>query len=98
MAARPIDWVAVKGRTQGQRVFELLGRKGEGHDELVRRYTEALDLYRAQKWQEAARGFQSVLELRPGDAPSELMLRRCAEYEARPPGPDWDGVHRVTSK
>ena len=28
----------------------------------------------------------------------DIMLERIANYKTNPPGDDWDGVHRATSK
>ena len=51
MEAREIDLVQVVGKTELQRIFELLGRKGEvTEDRLALRdaFVEALDAYRGE--------------------------------------------------
>jgi len=98
VVARPIDWVAVKGRTSGAAIYELLGRAGDVElVALAAAYRLALDHYRAQHWAQAITAFEADLVLRPSDGPSHLMLRRCRTYGADPPK-DWDGIHRHDSK
>ena len=54
---RRIDRVAVKGKTAGIDVYELLGAKGDDIDELprARRYEEAFDAYLARDFERAIR-------------------------------------------
>lgn len=101
IVARPLDWVSVKGRARGVLVYEMLGIAGEvepGTAEFVERYTNALNCYRGQKWEEAIEGFERALEIRPEDDASKELIRRCREYLSTPPGAEWDGVHHMTSK
>jgi adenylate cyclase len=53
LETREIDTVVVVGKTEPQRIFELLGRKGEvAYERLALRdaYVEALDAYRRKDW------------------------------------------------
>ncbi len=101
VVARPIDWVSVKGKTTAVLVYELLGLKGEagGADEqLAEAFGEALASYRRQEWAEAVRRFERAFTFRPDDLPAQRMIARCLAYQAEPPGPNWDGVHRLDTK
>ncbi len=101
VVARPLDWVAVKGRRQPVLVCELLGLAGEveaGALELARRHGEALACYRRRDWAEALRLFEEALRLWPDDGPSRVLAGRCRQYREAPPGEDWDGAHHVTTK
>jgi adenylate cyclase len=101
VVARPVDWVTVKGKSGALLVHELLGLAGEaGPDalELAERAGQALACYRRQDWAGAIGLFEEVLGLRPADGPALRLMGRCQEYRLRPPGPDWDGVHRMESK
>jgi adenylate cyclase len=101
IVARPLDWVAVKGKQGAVLVYELLGLKGEtlpAHDEMAETFAQALQAYHCRDWTEARRGFEAVLERWPEDAPAREMKRRCTVYLEEPPGADWDGVHRMEGK
>lgn len=98
---REIDWVLVVGKTEPQRIFELLGRKGELGEEhllLCDAYAAALDDYRCRAWDEARAGFERCLAIMPGDGPSRLFLGRIAQFHAAAPSPDWKGVWSLAEK
>ena len=96
-AALLVDSVAVKGKTQGVKIYELLAMKDTATSddvELAAAYEAALDAYFDWRWDEAA----AILAERPDDGPSKVLLERCRQYAANPPGPDWDGVYVMTTK
>ncbi|MCK6451968.1 MAG: adenylate/guanylate cyclase domain-containing protein [Alphaproteobacteria bacterium] len=98
---REIDSILVVGKSEPQRIFELLGRKGAIADPQARlgaRYAEGLAAYRRQDWSAAEAAFGAALETVPGDGPSTVMLKRVAALRADPPGPGWDGVWRMSEK
>jgi adenylate cyclase len=99
--ARPVDWVAVKGKAEAVQVYELLGLMDEPSKdagELAGLAAQALGLYRDRDWEGAIRLFERILLLRPGDGPAGLLLARCRAYRDHPPGEQWDGVHRMEGK
>jgi class 3 adenylate cyclase len=98
---REIDTVLVVGKTEPQRIFELLGRKGEvAHDRLALRdaYVAALDAYRREAWEEARAGFEGCLAIAPCDAPSKVFLGRIAQFGATAPCCDWNGIWSLAEK
>ena len=98
---REIDQVLVVGKTEPQRIFELLGRKGEVSGErlaLRDAFGAALAAYRRKNWGEARAGFEGCLEIVPGDGPSTALLRRIVQFCTTAPGLDWDGVWSLTEK
>ena len=98
---REIDSVLVVGKTEPHRIFELLGRKGEVSSErlaLRDAFVEALAAYRRKAWEEARAGFEGCLAIVPGDGPSKAFLRRIAQFHAKAPSPDWDGVWSLVEK
>ena len=98
---REIDQVLVVGKTEPQRIFELLGRKGEVSGErlaLRDAFGTALAAYRRKNWGEARAGFEGCLEIVPGDGPSTALLRRIVQFCTTAPGLDWDGVWSLTEK
>jgi adenylate cyclase len=101
IVARPVDVVAVKGKHQAVRVYEVLGlvSDGDGDAVAIARHAEAgLDAYLARDFTAAIARFEQVLALRPGDEPSRRMIDRCRGYAAAPPPADWTGVHHATEK
>jgi adenylate cyclase len=98
---REIDAVLVIGKTEPQRIFELLGRSGEvGHARLALRdaYVEALDAYRREAWEKARAGFESCLAIDPCDPPSKIFLDRIAQFRVTAPCIDWNGVWSLVEK
>jgi len=98
---REIDSVLVVGKSEPERIFELLGRKGEvGSERLVLcgAFAEALAAYREQDWDGAETGFRQCLSIIPDDPPSRIFLARVAHFRDEPPGDDWNGVWALTSK
>jgi adenylate cyclase len=98
---REIDQVLVAGKTEPQRIFELLGRKGEvATERLALRdvFAEALGAYRRKAWEEARAGFESCLAIAPDDEPSKVFLSRIAQFCVTAPSPDWDGVWSLVEK
>lgn len=99
--AREIDSVLVVGKSEPERVFELLGRKGEvASDRLELRdtFVAALADYREQRWEKAANGFRDCLTIVPDDMASQVFLDRIAQFRAAPPGADWKGVWALHAK
>ena len=98
---REIDQVLVVGKTEPQRIFELLGRKGEVSGELLAlrdAFGTALGAYRRKNWDEARAGFENCLEIMPGDGPSKAFLGRIARFCTAAPDHDWDGVWSLAEK
>lgn len=98
---REIDSVVVLGKTEPERIFELLGRQGEVAAErlaLREPYAAALDAYRHQDWEKARAGFEECLAIMPCDAPSKLFLRRIEQFHLTAPGTDWNGVWSLAEK
>lgn len=101
IVARPVDLVAVKGKAQAVRVYELLALASDGDaaaTELAKRCSDGLDGYLARRFSEAAVEFEKALAVRPDDEAARRFLERCRAYAANPPGDAWTGVHQATEK
>ena len=61
-------------------------------------FTEGLDAYRRQAWDEAHSRFEGCLRHAPEDGPSHLLLERIATLRNAPPPADWDGIWRFSEK
>jgi len=91
---RLLDRVAVKGKTRGIEVYELLGAAGAPAPAAARVYERALQAY----WARDFAGAAALLGAQVEDAPSRTLLERCRRFAAAPPAPDWDGIWIATSK
>ena len=93
---RLLDRVAVKGKTAGVLVYELLGAKGEQIPglEAARAYEVAFQDYSRRDFTSAI----ARLEQHPSDPPSRALADRCRSLIAQPPPPHWDGVHVAGTK
>ncbi|MGO9375133.1 MAG: adenylate/guanylate cyclase domain-containing protein [Syntrophobacteraceae bacterium] len=99
---RPLGLIAVKGKSEGQAIYELVGRRTEGKRgraaQLCEEFTRGLNAYLSQNWDEACEIFTSLSARFPEDAPTHFYLSRCAQFHDDPPGKDWQGVEYQTSK
>ena len=98
---RELDLLRVKGKDKPVRIYELLARKGtlsDSYQKARELFARGLDLYRNQKWEEARAFFHQVLKIFPEDGPAKTFIRRCDQFQQIPPGENWDGVYRLTSK
>jgi adenylate cyclase len=98
---REVDTIAVKGKTESTRIFELLGPAGQVPDNFLRfreLYSQALLAYRARDWDAAEMTFRACLELRPNDGPAALFLKRTETLRRNAPGADWSSISQLEEK
>lgn len=97
---REVDRIRVKGKKQPVVIYELLAPISERqtYAALLAEYNAALDIYRSQKWREAAGAFGMLLASYPDDGPTQILLQRCVEFVEEAPEPDWDGVYVMKTK
>jgi adenylate cyclase len=92
---REIDAVRFAGKSEPERIFELIGRKNTvAPERLLLRdaFAQALAAYRSRDWETACSGFEACLAIDPADAPSRVFLSRIAHFRAAAPGPEWSGA------
>ena len=97
---RELDTVTVYGRSEGVRIYELIGlRAGTDMDpEWVAAYEEALSLYRVGSFEAALEKLDVVKKLRPGDGPTRRLETRCRDFLAEPPSAGWVPVTTLDTK
>jgi adenylate cyclase len=101
VVARPIDVVAVKGKTQGVPVYELLALRADKDakaEALAANSTQAIEHYLGRRFAEAAAMWSAILDDRPTDMAARVMRDRALAFGAAPPPPEWTGVKIATSK
>ena len=102
-STRLVDVVAVKGRAEAVRVFEVLD--GELHDiytgKIITKpiFSKAFDLYQAQKIEEAFKLFSECKAKNPTDGAVDYYIQYCEQLiEKGWNSETWDGVNRRTIK
>lgn len=78
---RPLGRFQVIGKKEVLRLSELRGLADEPHDaRLLANFAQALAWFEEQRWQDAARQFETVLADHPTDGPARFYLDRCQLY------------------
>jgi adenylate cyclase len=97
---RELDRLMVYGRASGLAIYELLDVVVGGAElpPWVALYERGLAVYRAQDFAAAIELFGRVLAERPADQPARVMLARCSEFLAAPPGKDWEATNAMKVK
>ena len=96
---RELDRLMVYGRSSGLAIYELLDVVGGTElPPWVALYERGLAAYRAQDFAGAMELFRRLLADRPADQPARLMLARCSEFLAAPPGKDWKATNAMKVK
>jgi len=94
-AAREISRVAVVGRREAVRIFELFPREESSPRAAAdRAFAEGLEAFYAGRFGEAVERFLPMADV---DPPSAAYARRCREWSDRPPEA-WEGVWTATGK
>jgi len=93
---RLLDLVAVKGKNNAVRIYELLGTKdgASAPDATITDYEEAFAYYLSRDFTSAI----NLLEKHVSDAPCAVLIERCRDYLREPPGDDWKGIFIAKSK
>ncbi|MSR31403.1 MAG: adenylate/guanylate cyclase domain-containing protein [Gemmataceae bacterium] len=98
---RPVDFMAVKGISQGLLVHELLGLVKDCSADLLKQAEltrNAWELYQARNWSEAANAYGELRAAFPQDELARRMEERSQGFIKNPPGSEWDGTFHATSK
>ena len=95
---RLIDRVIVKGKTAGIGIYTSRRQLSPEEQHAWQLHEEAARLFYERSFEDAARLFQKVQELLPGDRSSAMFLERSKSNIASPPPPDWTGAMAMTVK
>jgi adenylate cyclase len=104
-ATMEIDRIQVKGKTQPETVFTVLGRAELGRDpnflELQELTTKMLRYYREQNWTQALDTIEPCRKAGEGfgvGALYHMYAERIEAFRRNPPPSDWNGVYEAESK
>ena len=99
---RELDYIAVKGREEPVKVYELLELAGvqlpSDKEAALACYEQGMAEYKKHEWASAREHFEAALDACPDDGPSRVYVERCDDHIASPPPPDWDFVVHRTEK
>lgn len=104
---RLLDIVAVKGKTKGVRVYELINSRSEKLDpdrkDFVIKYHKAFKFYLMQKWDEAIAIFDELKEQYPEDKSVSMLQQRSTYFKLGRRKEDilpknWDGTYVLKEK
>jgi adenylate cyclase len=104
-ATMEIDRIQVKGKTQPETVFTVLGRAELGRDpnflELQELTTKMLRYYREQNWTQALDTIEPCRKAAEGfgvGALYHMYSERIEAFRRNPPPSNWNGVYEAESK
>ena len=100
-AWRRLDRVRVVGINQPVRLYELIDHVSalsSAQSNLLGLFDEALTVFEAREWKQAAKLFGNLVKLYPEDGPSGKYLERSNKFAKAPPGVDFEGVNNLTEK
>jgi len=101
--ARIVDKVAVKGKVEGVKIYELLCKKEDASsqqqyfEKLSKSSTEAFEAYEKGHFREALRQYQILYELFNEDSVAKVLVERCKGFVEKVPDV-WDGIYRLQQK
>jgi adenylate cyclase len=101
VVGRAVDVVAVKGKSEGVRVYELRALRAGAPERELRveaLSARALDAYLARRFDEAATLWDEIGAVLGHDPVAAIMAQRARAYAGSPPPADWSGVQVATSK
>ncbi len=103
---RPLDVVAVKGKTKGIKIYELVALK-KGDPALMASksqltfctdFQRGFEFYLNARWKDALQEFQDIEKNYGKDKVVSLYIERCTEFQKNPPPQNWDGIYHFTHK
>ncbi len=94
-----LDKVAVKGKAEGIRIYELVGRKSDDISsqrlDEIKLYEEALSLYQKQEFKPCIKAVQSI---KSDNVSAKRLLSQAKRLMTEPPPAGWDGTSIKTTK
>ena len=82
-------------------LYQLIGHKDKVESKMMQTidaYGKGLLAYRNREWNRVTDFFNQALAIIPDDPPSRVMIDRCREYKANPPGEGWNGAFVMKTK
>jgi class 3 adenylate cyclase/HAMP domain-containing protein len=95
---RLLDTVAVKGKTQGVRIYAVRRNLNPREEKAWELHNQGMGCYYRRQFREAAEKFRDAVTMFPGDINARNLFGRCKACLTSPPPPDWNGVEVMQTK
>jgi len=99
---RLVDYVAVKGKVKGIKIYEILNGNSKRIIDLKMstksKLEQAVNLYKDKEFSKALGLFKEILEIDPKDSAVEIYLKRSEHFEKYGVPPDWEGLEKLDLK
>jgi adenylate cyclase len=94
-----LDCIAVKGKKEGVNIYTIVDNNSL-NVAYSRTHADFIQLYRSQQWNRMKEYYMTLRDAFSGDMREyyDMMMERVEEFIKNPPGNDWDGIYRATSK
>ncbi len=104
--ARPLDIVAVKGKSECIEIYELVGITKDEPSLLPSKnqiafctlFSKGYKLYKEKRWDEAIEIFREIHKKFGEDYTAHMYINRCKDFKKNPPPPDWNGIFVLKEK
>jgi adenylate cyclase len=104
-AVLELDKIAVKGKTEGVKIFTVLGEHKWWHENSnyvldTQQHDKMLQLYRQKNFKAASKFAKELIGSFRGimDGYYETWIERCEEMKSKELPDDWDGTYVATTK
>lgn len=95
---RLVDKVMAKGKTHGETIYTAKKQISKAEERAWKLHHGGIKFYQEGVFEKAKKQFQNVRRLLPDDYIAAMYIKRCNYYIANPPGPQWNGVTKMTHK
>jgi adenylate cyclase len=94
LVSREVGRFILAGKTRPLVIYEIAERSTESivAAQRNRQFAHALQAFRDQRWDAAARAFNAIISAWGEDGPSRYYLALCEHYRAAPPPSAWQGI------
>jgi class 3 adenylate cyclase len=97
---RFLDIVKVKGKSEAVYIFEIIDGDPDDIRQLKLKtkdaFAKAVNLYKAQQFDEALKVFEGVLAINNHDRTTDLYIGRCRNFIINGVPEDWDGIETIS--
>jgi adenylate cyclase len=98
---RPLDFIIVKGKNEGIKIYQLMAEKNQCDNEILQLAEQArlaFKYYLNKEFELALKTYFRILAYHPHDKPARVMIEKCQKLIDAPPDENWTGATRVFEK